>query len=185
MVAARDVDPRLSVDYLANHPSALPRVARWLHRQWLGEWGYTRAQSIDELRGRLSRCQLPLALMAMIGERPTGVASLVELERPGSRTPVCCLAGVYVLPRSRRRGIGRLLCLRAVHEAERLQRPSIGLFTLGFESFYREMGWRKVTDAVPPSHGERQAAAYMELDVAALRTSRLSGPRPDAGEPGL
>jgi predicted N-acetyltransferase YhbS len=166
----------VSVDYLANHPFALSRAVGWLHRQWLAAWGYSRRQAAVELRSRLSRAQLPLALVSLAGRRPVGLASLVELERPRTKALVCCLAGVYVLPAWRRRGIGRLLCRRAVLEAERLQLPCIGLFTHGFEQFYAEMGWRKVMDALPPNSGERGMVAFMELEVSALKT--------DAEQPG-
>jgi len=162
----------VTIDYLADHPAALARAAVWLHRQWLGEWGYSRRQAAHELRGRLSRVRLPLALVALDGERPVGIASLVELERPDTAVRVCCLSGVYVPPAWRRRGIGRLLCRRAAAEAARLQFASIGLFTQGLEMFYAEMGWRRVMDAVPPKSGEREVVAFMELIVSCGRTSQ-------------
>lgn len=156
----------VTIDYLADHPAVLARTAVWLHRQWLEEWGYSRRQAADELRGRLSRDRLPLALVALAGESPVGVASLVELEKPESTTLVCCLSGVYVPPSWRRQGIGRLLCRRAAAEAARLQFASVGLFTRGLEPFYAEMGWRRVMDTVPPKSGERGTVAFMELTFA-------------------
>jgi predicted N-acetyltransferase YhbS len=156
----------VTVDYLADHPAALPRAVVWLHRQWLGKWGYSRRQAATELRGRLSRVRLPLTLVALNGERPVGIASLVELERPDAATRGCCLSGVYVSPVWRGKGIGRLLCQRAAAEAARLQFPSIGLFTQEHEAFYAEMGWRRVMDAVPPRSGERGVVAFMELAFA-------------------
>jgi N-acetylglutamate synthase-like GNAT family acetyltransferase len=83
---------------------------------------------------------------------------------------VCCLAGVYVPPTWRRRGIGYMLCRRAVLEAERLRLPSLGLFTHDGENFYAKMGWKRAMDAAPPNTGVYKLVAFMELQIASLRT---------------
>jgi len=159
----------IHIGHLADCPAALPKVSGWLYRQWLRDCGYSRQQAADELRTRLHRGRLPIALVALDGVRPVGVTSLIELRGPAARQRICCLSGLYVLSAWRRRGIGRLLCQRAIEEAERLQQPSLGLYTRDREPYYARMGWRKVMDAVPPQTAERDTVAFMDLALDPYR----------------
>ena len=152
----------VSVVALVDHPAALPVVAAWLHREWLQAWNLTKAESLAETRVRMNRGALPLALVALAGRTPVGTASLVDDAHPSDAATICSLAGVYVTPRWRRRGVGRLLCTGAVELAARLQHQPVGLYTRDAEAFYLRIGWTKVADAplrdpVAPTMG-----AYME-----------------------
>lgn len=147
---------------LADHPAALPVVAGWLHREWLQAWHLSRAQALAEIEVRLHRRTLPLALVALAGRTPVGTASLVDDAHPSDATTICSLAGVYVTPRWRRRGIGRLLCTRAVALAAELGRQPVGLYTLDAEAYYLRLGWTKVVEAPLRDPLRPTPGAYME-----------------------
>jgi predicted N-acetyltransferase YhbS len=161
------------VDYLADHPALVPDVAAWLHGEWLAELGWSRADVAQELGRRLSRAGLPLALVARAGGTPVGTASLTwETDPAGAEAAL--LAGVYVVPAWRSRGVASRLCRRARAEARRLALPRLCLYTVGHARFYERLGWGGATDAVLEVGGRCRAVTFMECPLAG--TAR--GPRP-------
>ncbi len=155
------------VGYLADHPGALPAVAAWLHAEWLAAIGLAPAEAEARLRRRLNRDRVPLALVALAGDVPVGTVSLVEEEDdvPGVPPPRYALAGLFVPPPWRRRGVGTLLCRRAVEEARRLRLPHLLVFTPDRAAFYARRGWRKRGD-VPVAFGDDvRDVALLEWDV--------------------
>lgn len=152
----------VSVVALADHAVALPVVAGWLHREWLRAWDLTQAESLAETRARMNRGVLPLALVALAGRTPVGTASLVDDAHPLNAASICSLAGVYVVPRWRRRGVGRLLCARAVELGAALRRQPVGLYTRDAEAFYLRIGWTRVVDAPLRDPAAPTLGVYME-----------------------
>ena len=152
----------VSVVALADHPAALPVVAGWLHREWLQAWNLTKAQAVAEMRVRMNRGALPMALVALAGRTPVGTASLVDDAHPSNAAPICSLAGVYVTPRWRRRGVGRLLCRHAVELAAGLRHQPVGLYTRDAEAFYLRIGWTRVADAPLRDPAAPTLGVYME-----------------------
>ena len=147
---------------LAEHPAALPVVAGWLHDEWWGAWGLSLAQAQAGLRARMQHRALPLALLALAGDLPVGTASLVHDEHPLDAGTICSLADVYVAPAWRQRGVGRLLCSRAVELAQTLQPHPTGLYTRDTEAFYRHLGWTKLLDTPVRHPVAPTLGAYME-----------------------
>src|SRR5262249_7958775 len=138
------------VDYLADHPDVLSRVACWLGRHWFNRLGRSRRQCDACLRSRLNRDRPALALVAFAGAEAIGTASIavdvvpgpVRILRPAATPHTHCLAGVYVVPKRRGRGVGSALCRRALAEAERMELPSLDLYTADREAYYARLGWR-------------------------------------------
>jgi predicted N-acetyltransferase YhbS len=155
----------LRIAALADCPAALPEVAAWLHGQWMLGWGLSHADVQDELRRRANRDTLPMAWVALAGEQPVGTVSLVEDERPLEPGSVACVAGLYVTPEWRRRGVARALCDRALAELVQMKRPSAGVFTRDREAFYRHLGWTKVVDTVIEGCDGPELVAFMETPL--------------------
>lgn len=158
--ACRD---RVTIDYLAHHRAAVPAVVDWLSEQWFRDWHFSRRQAIDEVCGRLNVSCLPMTLVALADGKPIGTASLVEDDNPVSWGSVYCLTGVYVAAPWRQRGVGRLLCQRAVLEARRLRVPGLALLTKDCEPFYARLGWHKVTDVAFPNGPRLEFFAFMNF----------------------
>lgn len=136
-----------SIDFLADHPAALPKLARWL----FDEWGVrssmaTLAGMRVVLGARMKRNSVLIAFVAPDSERPQGTASLKLREvqaRPGFDY---WLGPLFVHNRFRGRGIGTAL----VEAVERhAAGPGIGtpyLYTSQeiTHRWYLRLGWSNV-----------------------------------------
>jgi predicted N-acetyltransferase YhbS len=141
-------------------------VANWLHRQWLEAWGLSQQEAESELRDRLHRNKLPMAWVALAGGIPVGTVSLVADEKPFDAVRICCLAGLYVVPAWRDRGIGRQLCRYAVRRARGLGYPEIGLYTIDQEAFYHHLSWTTLSPAVIDGYDGPVLATFMQRRTA-------------------
>jgi len=133
----------VELEYLADHPEALPTLAQWQH----GEWGNLRVGDTLEkrmvrLQASLNRDKIPLTVVALDNGTVLGSASLIahDMETRMELTP--WLAGVYVGEPYRRRGIGAELVRRIMAEAGRLKVPVLYLYTVHSEKFYAALGWK-------------------------------------------
>jgi len=132
----------MKITYLANHPQHVTTVAGWI----MDEWGHASPgamlESLEEkFRGNLNRKEIPLTLLAMDADRPLGTASLVHYDMKDRQDLSPWLAGVYVLPDQRGKGIGSKLVKTIELLAANLEVEKLYLFTPDRESFYARMGW--------------------------------------------
>jgi len=132
----------MRIEYLSNHPEALPTIAAWQH----AEWGHLRPNDTVEkraarLKGFANGDRIPLTVVALDGNEVLGSASLIahDMETRMELTP--WLAGVYVGEAYRRRGIGAELVRRIMMEARRLKVPLLYLYTVHSEQLYAALGW--------------------------------------------
>ena len=132
----------MKIEYLADHPQSLPTLAQWQH----GEWGHLRpGDSVEARMARLENyCQrggIPLTVVAHENGELLGSASLIphDMETRMELTP--WLAGVFVAPEHRRRGIGAALVRRIMAEAAGQNVPILYLYTVHSETFYASLGW--------------------------------------------
>jgi predicted N-acetyltransferase YhbS len=132
------------VRYLSERPDKLPTVARWLFEQF-GHLspGASIERSERRMAERLSAEGCPVAFVCLDGEVPTGTASLVmnDLEERPHLSP--WLAGLYVEPTYRRRGIGAELVHATLNHAKRCGYDHLYLFTPNKQSFFTRLGWRQ------------------------------------------
>ena len=155
----------ICVDPLADHPEATGLIACWLYNEWIAASGRTLDEAAENVRSRLNRNDLPLALVARAGELVVGTASLALDRVPNRPQPFPFLASLYVDPAWRRRGIGSLLCARALAEAKRLAISTLFVYTTDQETFYTRRGWRKLTDTLSKREDHYQIVTFMERDV--------------------
>jgi len=132
----------MTIEYLADHPEAIPTLAEWQH----AEWGHTRPCDTAEKRaGRLrnysNRDRIPLTVVALEGTEVLGAASLIEHDMETRMELTPWLAGVFVGEAYRRRGIGAKLVRRIMAEAGKLKVPLLYLYTVHSERFYAGLGW--------------------------------------------
>ncbi|MCB0359138.1 MAG: GNAT family N-acetyltransferase [Bdellovibrionales bacterium] len=142
----------VSLDYLMKHPRALEELAPWLHQEW-GHHNNERSV-VDRIRfmqPRLTEGGIPTSIVALVGGRAAGTASLIEddFESRPHYTP--WLATLYVVPDFRCRGIGELLIERIREEARCLGVATLYLTTAGAETYYERLGWSRVEQA--DNHG--------------------------------
>ncbi|WP_061796194.1 GNAT family N-acetyltransferase [Serratia ficaria] len=113
-----------------------------------GEWGSQRGGSLDRTRQRFLLCAQAsedhLTLMAVDGERPLGMASLWPSDDRQRMDLSPWLAGVFVHPHHRRRGIAQQLEAEIVRQARRRHPPLLHLITDKSEALYAAWGWRPI-----------------------------------------
>ena len=133
----------MSIDYLADHPEFVRTLAEWQH----GEWGHLRpGESVEARMARLGkftkRDRIPLTVVAHENGELLGSASLIphDMETRMELTP--WLAGVFVAPEYRRRGIAGQLVRRIVSEAAKLEVRILYLYTVHSEKLYASLGWK-------------------------------------------
>jgi GNAT superfamily N-acetyltransferase len=158
--------PPMSIDYLADHPQFLRTLAEWQH----GEWGYLRPDdSVEARMARLrkfsERARIPLTVVAHENEELLGSASLIPHDMDTRMELTPWLAGVFVAPEHRRRGIGAALVRRIVAEAGRLRVPVLYLYTVHSEKLYASLGWSL-----------QEHSTYREQNVAIMTCSPTTPP---------
>ena len=140
------------VEPLAHRPRLIPQVASWQE----GAFGQDRPGTdfISRLKGRVRVDALPTTIVALRGGEPLGCASVIESDPvgkyalarardPGGQATLSGMAALeatawlvtlYVVPDSRKQGIGPALIASAVAQARYLGFPSLYLCCEGGEA---------------------------------------------------
>jgi GNAT superfamily N-acetyltransferase len=152
------------IEYLADHPLLIPRLAR-LH---LEQWGHLRpGETLDERTLRIEnacgRGGIPSVVIALENGELRGSAILIahDMDTRPDLTP--WLAGVYVVAGHRRGGVGSALVRRVEAEASALGVPHLYLWTPDAMGFYARLGWT-----------EHERLEYLGSDVTVM--SKRCGP---------
>ena len=139
----------MRIEYLVDHPEAVPLLAEWFAREW-GDLHRenTVAGFSARLPRRANRDRLPICLLGLADRDVVATATLKfrELEyAPGADYWV---GSLYVRPDARGRGLGREMLLAT--EALGLEQgfKPLYLYTPRKEAFYRRLGWQTIADTV-------------------------------------
>lgn len=148
----------MQIGYLADHPDFIPTLAHWHYR----EWAYLRPdESLESrttrLRNSCGHRAIPTVIIAFTGETLLGSAALIahDMETRMNLSP--WLAGVFVSPEQRRRGIGSALVQRVIEEATGLGVQRLYLYSPSAQKFYARLGWLLV-----------ERTSYRGVDVAVM-----------------
>lgn len=131
---------------LAEHLDVTPTLAAWI----LDEWPHflSPGATLETLAARLAERTtphtIPETFVAFEGDRPIGMSSLVKYDMEARRDLSPWLAGVYVLPEFRNRGVGSRLVRAVMQETRALSIEQLYLFTPDKMSFYERLGWHAV-----------------------------------------
>lgn len=129
---------------IAEHLELVSTIARW---HW-DEWGHhDPAGSLESwtaaLAQRTNAAGIPTTFVALENNAPIGSTCLVEHDMLTRRDLTPWLAGVFVLPEHRRRGVGSALVTHAVEKAAAFGIERLFLYTNGAEPLYAKLGWRE------------------------------------------
>jgi GNAT superfamily N-acetyltransferase len=132
----------MHIEYLADRPEFIPTLARWHYH----EWAYLRpGDSVEarvaRLQGWCGRGKIPLTFVAVSDLELLGSASFVKHDMDNRPELTPWLAGVFVAPKHRRKGIGAALVRRILEEATSLHVSKLYLYTVDSTAFYTDLGW--------------------------------------------
>jgi GNAT superfamily N-acetyltransferase len=132
----------VQIEFLADRREFIPLLAEWHQREWASlRPGFSIADRVAMLHERSRRSELPITLVASSGEELLGSAMLIQHDMDTRPDYTPWLAGVFVSPGHRHRGIGRALSERVVREAARLGFATLYLYTPSARDFYSRLGW--------------------------------------------
>lgn len=130
----------ISIHPLVDHVNEIPSIAAWFYDEWRGIYGQeTKASVQRRIETWLKPDQIPTALVAVAGNQVVGTVALKESELEFPYSP--WLAGLYVVPQLRRKGIGALLVGAAEQKAASLSVAELYLYTPVSQAFYECLGW--------------------------------------------
>lgn len=130
---------------MLEYAGEVPRIASWFFEQWHPLYDEESLASVERrIRTWLTRNQIPTALVAVYNRQVVGTVALKLRELPGLDYGPW-LAGLFVLPEHRRRGIGALLVAAAEQQASALGVERLHLYTPASDDFYERLGWALIT----------------------------------------
>jgi GNAT superfamily N-acetyltransferase len=132
----------VQIELLADRLEFIPTLAKWHFR----EWAYLRpgdsvANRIRLLHERSGRRELPITFVASSGVELLGSAMLIHHEMDTWLQYTPWLAGLFVAPTERQRGIGRALTQYVISEAAARGFATLYLFTPTAEAFFSHLRW--------------------------------------------
>jgi predicted N-acetyltransferase YhbS len=132
----------LSICPLADHPEAIPLLARWFQSEWSALDGRSFAAIEAQLAQNLNRDSIPITFVALRHGKVCGTISIDLSDLPSHDHLSPWLASFYVPRTMRQQGIGTAL-IQHVHEfvtARGLRQ--VYLWTFGSTDRYERCGWQ-------------------------------------------
>lgn len=136
----------IQVDFLKNHPHAIPALANIWHevlgKVWMPE---IRIEEIESLYYEELNRDMPLTYIALDGEIPVG-SSTLELNG-GIRPDLGPWIGDLVVdPKYQKQGIGKMLIGVTIEKAKELGFEKLYLFAFDptIPEYYQGLGWKKI-----------------------------------------
>jgi len=135
----------MRIDYLDDVPDFIPLLAREMAEHWSSVIpGESYEIRHEKLISHQNRDQLPLAWVAHENGVLLGTSALRVCDLEGREDLTPWLAGIFVMPDYRGRGIAAKLCEVAEMKAWEWGVESLYLHTPDQQGLYRKLGWRSV-----------------------------------------
>lgn len=132
----------LRIEYLADHPQAVPLVRRWFETQWADYYGPGGPGNAEQdLLRYSSREALPIGVVGLLDARVCGIAALRRDSIDTHRHLSPWVAALMVSPEFRCRGIGTSLVRAAAQIARELGFPAVYCATSTANGLLEREGW--------------------------------------------
>ena len=132
----------MEITHINEHPQAIPIIARWLENEWGDLSPDVNYQNIcSNLQKQTDILQIPGTFIAFENQKFLGTAGLVENDMSTRPELTPWVAGVYVDPEFRNRGVGAALVKTVMFEAKCIGIKKFYLWTANRMNFYSMLGW--------------------------------------------
>lgn len=136
--------------YLADHPEAIPIVAKWYYEQWGRQHEVPSLEKSEEiLTDYLNRDKIPLLILAKKEEKILGTVQLKFYEMDIYPQKEHWLGGVFVPKQYRGNKIAEKLVLQAMKIAKNHEVKTLFLQTEKLNGgLYKRLGWNLVEKSI-------------------------------------
>lgn len=138
----------MNIESIADNLDLLPIIAKW---HW-DEWGHADPEGsvdtwTDALRERTLRDKIPTTYVALSDSNTLlGAVTLVDSDMEAHKELTPWLAGLYVHPDHRKKGIGSALVNHLVAKVQDIGLPELFLYTSNATVLYKKLGWRTIAE---------------------------------------
>lgn len=156
--------PPCRIAPLADHPERLPELQRWFEQEWADYYGHCGpGDAAADLQAYCRHDGLPLALIALRGERLCGIAALKHDRIAGYEHCQPWAGAALVAAELRRQGIGAQLLRQLAARAHLQGFPKLYCATATAQSLLQRLGWTRLRDTV--HHGVELAVFVTDLET--------------------
>jgi len=135
--------PAVRIGYLVDHPEVLPGLERLFQSEWATYYGAAGpGNAHQDLVAYSNRSQLPVAVVALLGSEPCGVAALKADSLSTHKHLTPWIGGGMVVPQFRRHGIGARLVSALEDVARELGFTTLYSGTSTANSLLIREGWQ-------------------------------------------
>ncbi len=134
----------MEIKFLKEQPDCIVQIAQWYYAEWKDIYAAS-GMSFEDVKAavaeRTNTDVIPLAIVAVDDRRivGTGFLKTYDMDTRIELTP--WLAGIYVEPTQRRRGVGTMIVSSLEGIAKNLGIRRLYLYTPRSGIFYTRLGW--------------------------------------------
>jgi predicted N-acetyltransferase YhbS len=155
----------ITIHPLVEFAAAIPSIAAWFFEEWSSIYGEETQASVQQrIETWRTPKQIPTALVAVSESRVLGTVALKNSELQFPYSP--WLAGLFVVPQFRHKGIGALLVGAAEGEAASLGVECLYLYTPVSQAFYERLGWSVVEHCKLPTGSVAVMSKRLQRNMA-------------------
>ncbi len=155
----------MHIEYLADVPEHIPVLAQWTMDAW-GQYdpSLTLQGAMASMQDKLNKDQIPIAFVALIGNKPVGMVTLKAKIKPKNYADRnLWLGSHWVIEAYRHQGIGTALLDHACSKARALGYQKISVWDSYPEGpdWYKSRGWTQFAI----DHYQNHTITLLELDL--------------------
>jgi len=141
----------MKIANLADYPEFIEEVSALIWEEWSKKSGKSLEEEIYQTKHSLTKDRIPQMHIAINNNELIGVVSLWNNDLRTRQDLIPWMAGLYIKPEYRNKGIGTLLQQRCIEVVKELKYKKLYLYT-NHTDYYEKLGWKFLETA--PFKGE-------------------------------
>ncbi len=132
----------MKIEFLTKHEYIIPEMTKWFWNEWRRLYKNKTIADVEKsIRERLNEDKIPCALVAVENNKIIGTGSIKIYDMETRKDLSPWLAGLYVIPEFRNKGVGSKLVKAVEMKAKEFGFKKLYLYTPKSEHFYDQLGW--------------------------------------------